>query len=130
MHATGAWGDVPLRDLERMSGEIATWQAKLPERSRYGIVQALRQALGAAVRWGYMASNPALLAGRNRQPSPRAVRVYNRAELSAISAELSPIYAPLPVFAAATGLRPEEWQALERRDVDRRAGALNVLRTV
>ena len=34
------------------------------------------------------------------------------------------------MFAAATGLRPEEWQALERRDLDRRAGVVNVLRTV
>ncbi len=128
--ATRAFGDVPLRDLERMSGEIATWQAKLPERSRYGVVQALRQALGAANRWGYMAANPALLAGRNRQPSPRTVRVYTRDELDAIGAEFPPMYAPLPIFAAATGLRPEEWAALERRDVDRRARVLNVLRTV
>jgi integrase len=36
----------------------------------------------------------------------------------------------LPAFVAATGLRPEEWQALGRRDVDRRAGILNVRRTV
>ena len=34
------------------------------------------------------------------------------------------------MFAAATGLRPEEWQALERRDMDRAASALNVRRTV
>jgi integrase len=128
-HALRAFGSVPLRDLERMSGELASWQAKLPERSRYGIVQALRQALEAAVRWGYMTKNPAKLAGRNRQPAPRSVRAFTRAELDAISAELSAVYAPVPIFAAATGLRPEEWQALERRDLDRRAGVVNVLRT-
>ena len=66
--------DVPLRDLERMSGEIAAWQARLPERSRYGVVQALSQTLGAAVRWGYIEHNPAEQAGRNPQPSPRVVR--------------------------------------------------------
>jgi hypothetical protein len=65
-----ALGAVPLCDLERMSGDIAAWQAKLPERSRYGIVQALRQTLGAAVRWAYINSNPATLAGRNPQPAP------------------------------------------------------------
>ena len=130
IHATRAFGDVPLRELERMAGDIGSWQARLPERSRHGIVQALRQTLGAAVRWGHMNANPALLAGRNRQPSPRTVRAFTRAELDAIAAELAPAYAPLPAFAAATGLRPEEWQALERRDVDRRAGFLTVRATV
>lgn len=128
--AERAFGDVMLRELERMSGDIATWQAQLPDRSRYGVVQALRQALAAAVRWGYIKKNPAALAGRNRQPAPRAVRVFTLVELEAVAAELAPAYAPVPAFAAATGLRPEEWQALERRDVDRRAGVLNVLRTV
>jgi integrase len=130
VHATTAFGDVPLRDLERMSGEVAAWQANLPARSRYGLVQALRQTLGAAVRWGYIGTNPATLAGRNRQPAPRPVRVYSRGELDAIGAELSPAYRTLPRFAAATGLRPEEWQALERRDLDRGGRLVNVLRTV
>ena len=58
------------------------------------------------------------------------MRVLARDQLDAIAAELHPAYAPLPVFAAAAGLRPEEWPALERRDVDRRARVLNVVRTV
>ena len=129
-YAIRAYGDVPLRDLERMSGELAQWQTALPERSRYAIMGALRQALAAAERWGYIGRNPAKLAGRNPQPPPRAVRVYTADELEAIAAELSVIYRPLPAFAAATGLRPEEWAALERRDVDRAAGVVNVRRTV
>jgi integrase len=127
-YATRAFGDVPLRDLERMSGELASWRITLPEGSRYGVTQALRQALEAAVRWGYMSANPARLAGRNPQPPPRPIRAYTYAELDAIAAELSPQCRPLPAFAAATGLRPEEWQALERRDVDRTV--LHVRRTV
>lgn len=129
-HALAAFGEVPLRDLERMTGEIASWQAALPGRSRYGVVQALRQTLEAAVRWGHAGSNPAKLAGRNRQPAPRPVRAYGADEVGAIAAELSPQYRPLPQFAAATGLRPEEWMALERRNVDRGARVLSVLRTV
>jgi integrase len=39
-------------------------------------------------------------------------------------------YRPLPAFVAATGLRPEEWQVLERRDIDRAAGVLAVRRTI
>jgi integrase len=129
-HATRAFGDVPLHELARMADELAAWQARQPERVRYARMGALRQALGAAVRWGYIDRNPAAFAGRNRQPSPRAVRAFTRGELEAIAAELVPAYAPLPAFAAATGLRPEEWIALERSDIDRRARVLNVRRTV
>ena len=113
-----------------MSGEIASWQAKLPERWRHDIMQALRQTLEAAVRWGHMACNPAKLAGRNRQPPPRPTRAYTHAELDALTAELSAIYRPLPKFASSTGLRPEEWGAAERRDIDRRERILNVRRTI
>jgi len=36
----------------------------------------------------------------------------------------------VPRARLATGLRPEEWAALERRDLDRRTGILSVRRTV
>lgn len=129
-YALRAFGDVPLRELERMAGEVASWRSTLPERSRYNITAALRQCLGAAIRWGYITQNPAVLAGSNPLPSPRGIRAYSFEELDRIAAELSPMYRPLPMFAAATGLRPEEWQALERRDIDRQAGVLHVRRTV
>lgn len=42
--------------------------------------------------------------------------------------ELDPRFAAIPIFAVGTGLRPEEWVALERRDIDRRAGVVTVER--
>ena len=48
--------------------------------------------------------------------------------MQAIADELDPRYAAIPVFAVGTGLRPEEWAALERRDLDREAGLVHVRR--
>lgn len=128
--ALRAYGDVPLTDLERMVDELADWQAGLPAKSRHDYVRALRQILDAAVRWRRIITNPAKAAGSNPAPGPRTIRAFTFAELDALSLELSPAYQPVPAFGAATGLRPEEWGALERRDIDRRNGVLNVRRTV
>jgi integrase len=130
VYATAAYGDTTLRELERMGADLADWQATLPARSRYGVVQALRQALAAAVRWDYMTRNPAVIAGPNPQPPPRPVRTYTRSEVDRLGVELSPAYQPMPAFVAATGLRTQEWVALTRADVDRRAGIVAVRRTL
>jgi integrase len=65
----------------------------------------------------------------NPEPKRREVPTFETVtELEQVGDELSDAYRPLPVIVGLTGLRPEEWIALERRDVDRRAGIIHVRR--
>jgi len=123
----GTW---TLRELEGAASDVADWRASLPSTSRYRLTSALRQTLAAAVRWRYIARNPALDAGRNPQPRAEELRPFTRAEVDAIAEELGKLYGPLVVFAAETGLRTNEWAALERRDVDRVGRAVTVQRRI
>src|SRR5439155_3620152 len=50
------------------------------------------------------------------------------AEIAAVAAKLGPLYGPMVIFAAATGLRQGEWIALEKRDIDREARVAYVRR--
>jgi integrase len=45
---------------------------------------------------------------------------------NAVASELGLRLGPIVIFAAATGLRPGEWLALEQRDIDRDARVLYV----
>jgi integrase len=121
-----AYGDVTLAELEGMGGDLADFRATLPERFAHDVMRALRQTLAAGVRYGYMSTNPAVAAGDNPAPKPRAIRAYTLAELDALEAELGPEYGPLVPLVAATGPRPEEAALLERRDVDRARRVLTV----
>ncbi len=115
--ALAEFGDLTLRELERRPAEIAAWKTTLPDGARYAYVAALRQALDVAVRWGLASVNPAKLAGPNPQAKPAEVTPFTTEEVDKLAAELGP-WGPLVVVAAETGLRPSEWIALERRDVD------------
>lgn len=50
-HAVRDFGDISLRELARMTNELAAWQTRQPERVRHARMSALRQCLAAGVRW-------------------------------------------------------------------------------
>jgi integrase len=91
----------------------------IPLGHRFAATQALRQVLARAVVWGMIDVNPAKRGVDNPQRRRTEKRPFESwAELEAIAARLGPRYGPMVIFAAATGLRPGEWIALERRDID------------
>src|SRR5829696_1763723 len=65
---------------------------------------------------------------RKRHERRPIVPFESWAEVELVTTELHPRYRAIPVFAVGTGLRPEEWIALERGDVDREAGVVHVRR--
>jgi integrase len=75
-------------------------------------------------------ASPAKLGVDNPSSRRKEQRPFESwAELDAVAANLPPRYGPMVIFAAATGLRPAEWLALERRDVDRGARVVYVRRS-
>jgi integrase len=63
---------------------------------------------------------------QRRRTEKRPVESWD--ELNALASELGPRFGPLVIFAAATGLRPGEWMALEHRDIDPDARVVYVRR--
>jgi integrase len=126
--ATRAFGD--RRVVELRSDEIGAWRTTLPEGHRFEATQALRQILNRAVAWQIIDSNPARTGVDNpRRQHPEKRPFESLPEINAVAEHLGPIYGPMVVFAAATGLRPGEWIALEQRDPDRNARVVYVGRS-
>jgi integrase len=125
--AREAFGSWTLRELEGGLDDISRWRLKLAEGPRYRATRGLRQALAAAVRWGYMGSNPAAV-DANPTPRPGEVDPFTPDEIEATCAELGAADRALVIFASETGLRTNEWTAIERRDIDRDGPAVMVRR--
>jgi integrase len=125
-HATASFGDRKLSELH--PHDLGSWRARLSEGSRHDVFRALRQVLEQAVRWRWLDENPARAVKNPKPRRPEVVPFESWAHIEALAAELDPRFAAIPIFAAGTGLRPEEWIALERRDVDRKACVVTVER--
>jgi integrase len=126
--AVAVFGDRPVGELR--SQEIAAWRIALSPGYRFDATQALRQVLSRAVVWGMIDVNPAKRGVDNPSPRRREQRPFESwAELDALAANLASRYRPMVIFAAATGLRPAEWLALEWRDVDREARVVYIRRS-
>jgi integrase len=124
-HAVAAFG--PTR-IDRLSASaIGAWRKQLPAGSAHYIHRALRQVLRYGVRCKYLEENTAAVVP-NPAPKRGEMKIFTWDELDLIAAELRPLHRAVPVFAAGTGLRPEEWIALERRDVDRQRSVVSVQR--
>jgi len=121
------FGPTLLRDLR--PDQISAWLQTLAykPKTRQHILDAMRQVLSAGVEWGYLERSPArstaVRGPRKGEPDVRPFRSWSQVETVAASAGE---YAPLIVFACATGLRPEEWIALQWQDLDLRAGFVSV----
>src|SRR2546421_11056608 len=88
--------------------------------SRFEATQALRQVLHRAVAGGMIDVNPAKVGVDNPVRRRKEQHPFESwTELEALAAAIGPRYGPMILFAAATGLRPAEWIAPEKRDVDR-----------
>jgi integrase len=126
--AVAVFGERPVGKIR--SEEIGAWRIGLSPGYRFDATQALRQVLARAVVWGMIDVNPAKLGVDNPSPRRREQRPFESwAELGALAAKLSARYGPMVIFAAATGLRPAEWLALEWRDIDLEARVVYVHRS-
>jgi integrase len=123
--ATAAFGEVRLAELSPK--DIYAWRLTIPEGHRFEATQALRQVLNRAVAWGLIDYNPAKRGVPNLMRRSKEKRPFESwQQLETVAARLGPVYGPMVVFAAATGLRPSELFALEQRDIDRALGVVYV----
>src|SRR6266487_4138537 len=125
--ATAVFGERKIGEMT--SQEIAEWRMKLSPGYRFEATQALRQVLHRAVAWGMLDINPAKLGVDNPIRRRKEQHPFESwAELEAIAAAIGLRYGPMILCAAATGLRPAEWIALEKRDLDREERVVYVRR--
>jgi len=125
--ATAELGGVRLVELS--AEQVCAWRLTVPEGHRFEATQALRQVLNRAVAWKLIDENPAKHGVPNPRRRCREQRPFDSwAQIRSVAGRLGPLFGPMVVFAAATGLRPSELFALEWGDIDRRGGVVQIRR--
>ena len=110
------------------SRTVGAWRKRLPEGSAWHAHKALRQVLSYAVRAKLVGENVAQLVP-NAEPKRREAPTFGSwEEIERLADELPPERRSLPILVAGTGLRPEEWLALTRADLDLRGAVLHIRR--
>jgi integrase len=125
-HASRAFGSLDVSELT--PSLISTWRPTLPPRSRHQPFQALRQMLRWAVARDLLFRSPMESLDNPRGPRPEIKPFGSWEEIEAVALELDPRFRAIPLFAAGTGLRPQEWRALTRGDIDRDERVVHVRR--
>ena len=128
-HARRKFGSLRIDELRPL--DLAAWRATLPARSRHQPFGSFKQVLEQAVTLGLLPVNPCgrIKNRRTRLDENREIHPFESwDEIDAISAELGDRYRAIPLVLVGTGLRPEELFGLDRKDVDRNNGVLNVER--
>jgi integrase len=125
--ATAELGGVRLAELS--PERLCAWRLTVPEGRRFDATQALRQVLNRAVAWKLLDENPAKRGVPNSMRRCREQRPFDSwAQIRSLVERLGPMFGPMVVFAAATGLRPSELFAIAHGDLDRGAGVVQVRR--
>ena len=122
--AVATFGERPVRTLR--PDELAAWRKTIG--NRHHAFRAVKQVLAQAERWEWLEKSPARHIANPKPKAPEITPFASWEEIEVITEELHPRFAAIPIFAVGTGLRPEEWIALERRDVDRTEGVVHVRR--
>jgi integrase len=93
-------------------------------------VSVVRYYRYSVVAWGMVDINPAKVGVDNPVRRRKEQHPFESwVELEALAEAIGPRYGPMILFAAATGLRPAEWTAVEKRDIDRKERVVYVRRS-
>jgi integrase len=125
--ATDVLGEKRLAELSPR--DVYAWRMTVAEGHRSRRRRHCARSSAVPSPWGLLDFNPAKLGVPNPARGAKEKRPFETwQQVEAVVAHLGPVYGPMVVFAAATGLRPSELFGLDRRDVDREAGVVYVRR--